>query len=167
MARVYGLEKLAAVSRAARKLDREVQRDAVKGLRRALAPVVPDARARYSALGGTGPRVARTVGMTANQKRVELYAGGSSVPFWGGREFGASQDSTRVYTWRNQFGKGIEFEGVKRIPYSSDRMFGRNTGTKGRAFVAATSRGLRRANREADDLAKELIEKLARAGEGA
>lgn len=160
MARDRGLERLFQLSRVARGVDRGLQRDILRGLRRALEPVVVDAKARYRGLGGTGPREARTVRASATAKTVELSAGGTTT--WGAREFGADRRSTRLHQWDNQFGKGISFQGVKRIDYSSDRMFGRHTGTTGRAFVPAVRRGLSRANREADRLARDMIDDLAR-----
>lgn len=157
---VHGLDKLITLAEVAEQVERGARQDLRKVVRGTLEPVVPDAQAGFSRMRGPGPKAARTVRMRASGDKVTLSVGSSSVPTALPSEFGVRDRGTRNYEWRNQFGKGIAFGGTKRIDYRSS--FGPYTGTRGKAFLPAVRRGLRRANRESEQLAREWVERLAR-----
>lgn len=71
---------------------REARRDMSKRLRRIAAPTKAATQAAFRSLGGTGPRVARTVKMTALPERVTFSFGSAADPYSPGREFGAKRD---------------------------------------------------------------------------
>lgn len=161
-ARVYGLDRLAAVAEAARRVGGDAGPELRRTVKSSFEPVVGEARSAYGRLPGPGRKAARTVTIRLQGDRVVLSTGSPSVPTALPSEFGARNVGTLEYRWSNQFGRGIEFTGVKRINYQ--RSFGAYTGTRGKAFLPAVRKGLRRANREADHLAREWVERLARAG---
>ena len=159
---VHGLDRLIALADVAREVDRSSEREIREAALDALAPVVPEAQSSYGKLRGPGPKAASTVRIRSEGKKIVLSTGSSSVPTALPSEFGVRNVGTLNYEWRNQFGKGIEFGGTKRINYQ--RSFGSYTGTRGKAFLPAVRKGLRRANRESEQLAREWVERIARAG---
>lgn len=152
-----GVEKMLRLGTVSNEIGKGLGKRSQQSLRTAFAPVVPDAQGRYRSLGREQAKQARTVRMSVSQRSVTLSAGGT--PTWGASEFGANRTSTRSVVWRNQFGRGIDFTGAKRIDYS--RQFGSFTGTTGKAFVPAVRRGMRRANTELEDMLGDAVTRLA------
>lgn len=158
---VHGLDQLISLAEVARSVDGSARNDLRKAIKGTLEPVVPDAKSAFGGLPGPGSKAARTVRMHTSGDRFVLSVGSASVPTALPSEFGVRELGTRPTQWSNQFGRGIQFEGTKRIDYQ--RSFGSFTGTRGKAFLPAVRRGLRRANRESEQLAREWVERLARA----
>lgn len=131
--RVVGLSETLEAAKAAEK---GLQRDVLKELRRVLTPLRSKIRNEFSALGGTGPRVATTVRTSTTSKSVGVIFGNAKHPYSMGREFGAKRNSTRpfmVSTGRfatRGTARGTRAEVVRRIPYSSDSIFGPWTGNQ-------------------------------------
>lgn len=159
---VHGLDRLIALADVAGDIDKSSRRELRKAVKGSLEPVVGEARSAYGKLPGPGSKAARTVRIHSSGDKVVLSTGSASVPTSLPSEFGVRNVGTLAYQWSNQFGRGIEFSGVKRIDYR--RSFGAYTGTRGKAFLPAVRRGLRRANGEADGLAREWVERIAQAG---
>ena len=159
---VHGLDRLLALADVARGVDKDTRQELRKAIKGSLEPVVGEARSAYGSLPGPGSKAASTVRISSSGDKVVLSTGSSSVPTSLPSEFGVRNVGTLNYEWRNQFGRGIEFSGVKRINYQ--RSFGSYTGTRGKAFLPAVRKGLRRANRESEQLAREWVERIARAG---
>jgi len=155
---VAGLrETIRAVRQAGDGLEREMRRE----FQSQVAPTVGDIRGRFSALGRTGPRTARTVRGSFTQNRIEMVMGGRGGPKWGfelGTEFGAKGRKTSTFLQRRPTGT---VEVTRTVDYS--KVFGPWTGnqftTEGRVSGNAFYPGIR-------DHYDELIDNLIGVVEG-
>jgi len=167
---VQGLQTLVRV---AAKLGPPAQQEVRRQLQKSAEPVVSDARRRTASLGGTGPKAAQTIRLEVQQRGVAFRLGAPGKRYTLGREFGAKRSGTRSTTFRNQFGKGIVYRGVKRIPYSRPSIFGPWTGNQftvdpgsvsGRAFYPAIATGVQRVTKDVQGLVDDWIKILAQSG---
>jgi hypothetical protein len=134
---VEGLDTL--VFRAAA-TSREMRQEVRREIRRIVRPTVKDARDRFEQLGGTGPRVAKTVRLTFKGDDIALSFGGRAAPFAAGREWGAKRDWTRRHVaqvgWRGRGGRKVV---ARNMGYSSNpKMFGPWTGNQFTLGTAGT-----------------------------
>ena len=125
---VDGLDEVVRLATAQSKEARNKMR---REIRRIARPIVRDARSRFEQLGGTGPRVAKTVGVRFAGDDVTFGAGASSTPFARGREFGAKRNWTRRHIatvgWRrNRYRRVV----AKNMQYAGDKQFGAWTGNQ-------------------------------------
>jgi hypothetical protein len=127
---VSGLTETVEAARAA---SDEWGKAVLREIREAITPIRDEARAKFEALGGVGPKVAATVRVSVSSKGATVLAGGGKVaPFIMGREFGADRLQTRPFQRRG--GRRT----VANIPYAKDSIFGPWTGNQ---FVIGFSGG--------------------------
>lgn len=164
-----GSAELGAIRQAARKLGKDASKNWRDAVRKAGAPMVADAKARFRALGGTGRRTARSVALRQANDGVTIKMGGAAYPFARGREFGAKGAKTFQVSQGNLFGRGITFEGSRTIDYSSPKIFGSWTGSSsgasGRAFYPAIRKHLGATRKRLEALADNYIDVLAKAAQ--
>lgn len=132
------VKNLAETIQAARTGSDDLARAPLRAIRETLGPMRDDIRRRFDQLGGTGPRVARTVRTRVSSTGAGIQMGGSSTPFAPGREFGAKRMQTRPHVRRVRSGprrNPIEAVStrrltVARIPYASANIFDTWTGNQ-------------------------------------
>lgn len=158
-------EGIGSVVRVAKQLGPDVSRDVRKVVRAAGAPIVKDARRRYRGAVPLGDRAARTVRQSVTQSGVQLRAGGFD---WSkGAEFGSKRRETRRFDLN---GRTV----VRKIDYSSPRIFGAWTGNRatlrfvggvsGRALYPAAAEGREEAVRRLEEVLGGALDRMARAG---
>lgn len=132
-----------------------------KELRSVLGPIVVDARARFSALPGTGPRTAQTVKGFVRPGGIGVQFGsagrGPGKGFEYGREFGARHVHVSTFQQNRPTGPVLV---TRTIDYTAPSMFGPWTGNRftlfgagqvsGRAFNPAVQAGARLATHKID-----------------
>ena len=120
---VHGFTEFrAAVKAAAPELDKELQ----KTLRASIQPIAADARARLSALGGTGPKTAERVRTSVTKSAVAVgFTAVGGYEF--GREFGAKGYRVSHYEMRTRRGR---VSVTRAINYAKPSIFGPWTGNR-------------------------------------
>jgi hypothetical protein len=167
---VQGLQSLV---RAAAKISKDASKEVRGQLIKSAQPTVADAQSRMRGLGGYGPKAATTIRLEVQQRGVAFRLGSPSKRAALGTEFGALRTRTRSTTFRNQFGKGITFQGQKRIPYARPSIFGPWTGNQftvdpgtvsGRAFYPAIASGVQKTTKDIEKVVEGWAATLAAAG---
>lgn len=145
------------------------QQEMRKALRAALAPIVADARGKFVALGGTGPRTSRTVKGTITQTGIGVQMGGKGGKAQGyelGREFGA-----RVHLTTYQLRAPSGVVTARRVfDYGKPTVFDKWTGNQwvnfegravsGRAFTPAVQRGSDRVGQQIDTVLSHYADRV-------
>lgn len=164
MATEFDVEGLGTIASVARRLSREASREWRAEIRRAGEPIVRDAKSRFRRLGGSkAATTARTVRLRATPRGVQLQMGGRNHPWARPKEFGAKRQQTRRHRITEAFGRPIDpVVVVKRIDYSSPRIFGPSSGQEGKAFFPAVREGRELLERRLVGLRDNFVEVLSR-----
>lgn len=163
------VQGLRSLQRGLKALGDGSQREMRKALRAALSPIVADARASFQALGGTGPRTARTVRGFITQAGIGVQMGGKGGKAQGyelGREFGARVHLT-TYPLRTRAGTVT----ARRVfDYGAPTVFGPWTGNQwanlkggkvsGRAFTPAVQKGALKAGDQIDRVLTAYVQRV-------
>lgn len=172
--RLNGVTELSKAAKAAGDgLDKELRSD----LRKALGPIVADARRRFSSLPGTGPRTARTVKGSVTQKGISVSMGGRGSVAAGyelGREFGSKGGKFLAYEMKGG-GWATGWRGQVRrfMPYDRPAVFGPWTGNQltlnpstvsGHAFYPAIAHGATAAVADITKTLEQYVGRVADAG---
>ena len=170
------VEGLDAVVLAAAAEGKDVRRKLQARIRKLVRPAVVDARNRFQALPGTGPRVAKSVRLQFKGEAAVLSFGG--LPFAFGREFGAKREWTRRHIAKiGSGGKAVVV--ARKMGYgSNEKIFGKGwtgnrfdigtAGTRltiqqpaGRAFYPAVAEHVQRIDEGLQALVAEELRKIS------
>lgn len=172
--RLAGVTELSkAVKAAGEGLDKELRAD----LRKALAPIVADARRRFAGLAGTGPRTAKTVKGSITQRGIAVTMGGRGGAGSGyelGREFGSKGGKFISYEMKGGgWATGWRGHVSRFMPYDRPSVFGAWTGnqltldpsrTSGHAFYPAIAHGATSAVADVTKTLEQYVGRIAGAG---